>query len=937
MLGYRKPMVAWVLSPFVAVVLLCILGKSAIRAEDVIFEDSVLPMLQRNCTACHNAKLAEGGLNLESMPALERGGDNGQTITTGKSETSLLVGRASGTTNTIMPPEGNSVGAVPLTAEQLQVVRLWIDQGAKSRMVSDPSQPVHNAVSTKPFPEHLRASYAIAVTPDGDYLAFGRGNKLIVHPSRTNPMLASLDPSTAPELPFQRAPIAIPAHTDFIHSLAISPNGDRIATGSTGVLKIWKRTSSATLQEGVVLREGALVATSTSGNRIAIVGRIDPNAPNGPSTLQSIAILDTGSNTMLATLGARDAELIEVAWSANGQFVYAIDRANRLMAWSLNFDSIPADRSLAILPTSETPLGAEGAFLSPLTEEGTIAVIVNRQLAIWKLAGSPSVWTSVPDHPLALAINLSGPIEQFALSSNRTVGASFVNGTEGTGGRVQLWDVLQAKSTGTIVQDRTASLAIAQLERASHRAQEIVDRWNSQVAELEKAAEGESVAIKNAQAAVEKSKTDLTTKESELTAANQAVVDHEKTIQEAKAAVEAATQRMAQLTTELEPKKKKVTEVEVQVAKMKSSVNGAMQALSSTEESHRVALQNVEAKKGMVAQEKDRMVAVQAAVESAKVARDGARFAATAIGFINDRHLATVTPSASIDLYAIDSMQRVQSLQIPQLILDIAAQRIRFDRNRNLPSQLLLTAVGNSPNTTPRSVRMNIEDRWELERTIDTRDMIVDRVTALAFSPDGNELAIGSGVASRSGQLVFLSVVDGAKKGSHPELHSDTVLGVSYSPDGRWVASCGSDKMTKLIERGTGAVAKVLEGHTHHVLALAWQDNGQRLATASSDGSVKIWDVERGESTKSIAGVGTEVTAIAFIGQTPNLVVTTMNNSVRSYDSNSGNQQRQFGSVADSMYAVAVSIDGKTLYACGHDGIARVWKIEDGALLQQLE
>ncbi|MEZ6078575.1 MAG: hypothetical protein R3C56_23750 [Pirellulaceae bacterium] len=65
------------------------------------------------------------------------------------------------------------------------------------------------------------------------------------------------------------------------------------------------------------------------------------------------------------------------------------------------------------------------------------------------------------------------------------------------------------------------------------------------------------------------------------------------------------------------------------------------------------------------------------------------------------------------------------------------------------------------------------------------------------------------------------------------EVHSDTVLSLQFSPDGRMLASGGADKLCRLWHVATGEAVRGFEGHTHHVLGIAWQDNGQRLATAS--------------------------------------------------------------------------------------------------------
>jgi WD40 repeat protein len=233
---------------------------------------------------------------------------------------------------------------------------------------------------------------------------------------------------------------------------------------------------------------------------------------------------------------------------------------------------------------------------------------------------------------------------------------------------------------------------------------------------------------------------------------------------------------------------------------------------------------------------------------------------------------------------------------------------------------------------------------WQQACMLDSTVAIADRVNSLAFSPDGVQLAIGSGMPSRNGRLAIIDWSDRALDVANPankppsaatlnDVHSDTILGLAYSPDGQWLATGGADKVTKLIDTQSKAVAKIFEGHTHHVLALSWHEDGHRLATASADETVKIWDIEQGESVKTITGFGTEVTAIAFAGSTANVVTSTLHNLVYLHDSNSGKQSKQFGPASDSLYSVVVSPNGRYAIAAGQAGIVRIWCIEDGRLV----
>src|SRR5262245_57429729 len=103
---------------------------------DVDFEKEVLPIFRRNCLACHSATEAESDLVLESPQTILKGGSEGPAVVAGKSAESLLLKMASRQKEPYMPPPDNDVKAKPLTPQDLGLIKLWIDQGAKGDVKS---------------------------------------------------------------------------------------------------------------------------------------------------------------------------------------------------------------------------------------------------------------------------------------------------------------------------------------------------------------------------------------------------------------------------------------------------------------------------------------------------------------------------------------------------------------------------------------------------------------------------------------------------------------------------------------------------------------------------------------------------------------------------------------------------------------------------------
>jgi WD40 repeat protein/DNA-binding SARP family transcriptional activator len=111
------------------------------------------------------------------------------------------------------------------------------------------------------------------------------------------------------------------------------------------------------------------------------------------------------------------------------------------------------------------------------------------------------------------------------------------------------------------------------------------------------------------------------------------------------------------------------------------------------------------------------------------------------------------------------------------------------------------------------------------------------------FSPDGERLAIGAWpsilvVDAASGETV-LSL-------RWPELKVTGVADVEWSPDGRWIATAGSDATARVWDAVTGEQRFSVTGHTGAVVAVDWSPDSTRLATVSLDGSARISELADG-------------------------------------------------------------------------------------------
>jgi WD40 repeat protein len=156
------------------------------------------------------------------------------------------------------------------------------------------------------------------------------------------------------------------------------------------------------------------------------------------------------------------------------------------------------------------------------------------------------------------------------------------------------------------------------------------------------------------------------------------------------------------------------------------------------------------------------------------------------------------------------------------------------------------------------------------------------------------------------------------------------VCSVSFSPDGKRVASGSDDGTVRVWDLATGQ-AVVLKGHKHVVSQVCFSPDGKRLASASWDKTVRIWDLATSRAVMvwtgwgparsvSFSPVGNRLAIGGF--STPPLVVWDL-----------ATRQAvvlQVGQDTGFVSSVTFSPDNKYLASGHEDGFVRVWELATG-------
>jgi WD40 repeat protein len=139
----------------------------------VSFYRQVRPIIQRNCSGCHQPSKAGGKLVVTSYEALTKGGEGGPGVVPNKPEESTLIEVISGD-KPLMP-----LKADPLKKTQVELISRWISEGGKD----DTPMALQDNISAEHPPIYTNPPVitALAYSPDSKLLAVSGFREILVH------------------------------------------------------------------------------------------------------------------------------------------------------------------------------------------------------------------------------------------------------------------------------------------------------------------------------------------------------------------------------------------------------------------------------------------------------------------------------------------------------------------------------------------------------------------------------------------------------------------------------------------------------------------------------------------------------------------------------------------------------------------------------------
>ena len=266
---------------------------------DVSFERQIAPIFRSHCNGCHQPAAARGDYIMTTFDSLLAAGESGEpAIVPGDSAASYLIDqiRADESGHAEMPKDHD-----PLTEAEVDLIALWIDQGAENDGGSD--GPIYTAANPPKY-SRLPLVTSIAFSPDGTQLAVAGSHEVF---------LLSGDGTER-----QRRLIGL---SERIESVAFSPDGTQLAVaggrpGQEGELQVWD-TTSGELVRSISVGGDTIYGASWSPDGVHVAVGCSDNV---------VRAFDTTTGAQTLFMGSHNDWPLDTVWSQDGSQLVSVGR-----------------------------------------------------------------------------------------------------------------------------------------------------------------------------------------------------------------------------------------------------------------------------------------------------------------------------------------------------------------------------------------------------------------------------------------------------------------------------------------------------------------------------------------------------------------------------------------------------------------------------------
>ena len=938
------------------------------RTSTVDFEREVLPLLKRNCLACHNQTKAEEKLVLETPKDILKGGDSGPAVVAGNPDKSLLLQLTSHAKKPIMPPAGNKAGASDFTPQELGLVKLWIEQGAKGEVKGN--QPI----AWQQLPEGLNPIYAVALTPDGQYAAGGRANQIFIYHVPSGELVTRLtDDVLLKDKLYAKRGVA---HRDMTYALAFSPDGTLLASGSYREIKLWRRPANVQKSTFTLTspKPVEILATSGDGKWLAsadgnTIKLLDATSGKEARTLtghtNAVTSLQFSPDSTKLLSGATDkaakvwnvadgapfadvptpSEVTSVAWVSAGKQIATGGADNLIRLWKL--------------PDAAKGAATAGKELKGHTKAVTALAAVapdGAQLLSGSADGTVRLWT-VETAASAKPITHGTPVTAIAVRPDGKIFAALGL----TNSVAKLWSLPDGKAVADVKGDRYVADAAAAVEREATFAASEVTYQKGVLKTSEDSLKKEQEAAKKAaeeKAALEKT---LPEKKKALAKAMEEKAAADKPALEATAAVKKATdakEAADKAVTALEADSKTATE-KTDKAKDAEKVAADKAAADLAAKLKTVTEAKAAAEKAAIAAEAESKAAAEKAAKAKDAEKAPADKAAADLAAklktANEAKAAAEKAATAAEAESKTATEKAakakdaEKVAADKAVADLAAKLKTATEAKTAAEKTLTDATAKQKEATDKLTKLNkafVDAEMEVKKytNAEEQQQLADK-SAKKANDKVTETKAAITKAEASQKTVDAALVVAKKTVTDADKNLRTL---AFSPDNKTLATAGDDGIVRTWSAETGAPFENFRGHAGAVAAITFTKDGALLSSGADKKAITWnlapeWKIERtiGSSVGESALIG-RVNALAFSADGKSLASgsgePSRSGELKIWNPATGALIREIKNAhSDAVLGVEFSSDGTLLGSGAADKFVKVFTVADGKLVKSFE
>ena len=174
--------------------------------------------------------------------------------------------------------------------------------------------------------------------------------------------------------------------------------------------------------------------------------------------------------------------------------------------------------------------------------------------------------------------------------------------------------------------------------------------------------------------------------------------------------------------------------------------------------------------------------------------------------------------------------------------------------------------------------------------------------------------------------------------------HSDWVMALAFSPDGKHLASASRDRTAKIFELKSGGVISTYGGHQTPVQGVAFRGDGKVVFSTDRAGAIHVWKAGLAdiagkrfgaEKISQISNLGRDQYKLHLHGNA--LLSHGSDGSARLFQAKDRKPMRAFAHASGWLMSAAWHVKSRRLATGAHDGSVCLWDAETGKLLRRLD